>query len=413
MSRKSVPAYRLHKPSGQARTIINGRHYYLGKYNSPESRQKYARLLATKLDEPQNSSVTSLPPLEFILVAELLVKYLTFAQTHYVSGGEPTKEYRCMVTAAKHINDLYSDLPASEFGPAKLKTVRQSLIDSGLCRTEINKRCKRFIRIFKWAASEELVSAAVYESLRTVAPLRYGKTSVRESEPVKPVDDEYVDLVLPYLTPVVAAMVQLQRISGMRPAEVITMKPKNLVRSSDVWIYEPEAHKNQWRGQRRQIQLGPKCQAILSPFLNRSEDEFIFSPKESENWRREQIHQDSIAKSEQRQREPSAAAKKKTRIYQPLRRKTLRQNFSVDSYRRSIDYAIQRLNEDRVGRQPPLPPIPKWFPYQLRHTFATCVRQDFGVEIAQLGLGHARTNIIDVYAEKSFLKYQEFAREHC
>lgn len=88
MSRKSVPAYRLHKPSGQARTIINGRHYYLGKYNSPESRQKYARLLATKLNEPQNSSLTSLPPPEFILVAELLVKYLTFAQTHYVSGGE-------------------------------------------------------------------------------------------------------------------------------------------------------------------------------------------------------------------------------------------------------------------------------------------------------------------------------------
>ena len=46
MPRKSVPSYRLHKPSGQARTIIDGRHVYLGKYNSPESRQRYARLLA-------------------------------------------------------------------------------------------------------------------------------------------------------------------------------------------------------------------------------------------------------------------------------------------------------------------------------------------------------------------------------
>ena len=45
MPRKSVPSYRLHKPSGQARTIIGGRHVYLGKYNSPESRQRYARLI--------------------------------------------------------------------------------------------------------------------------------------------------------------------------------------------------------------------------------------------------------------------------------------------------------------------------------------------------------------------------------
>ncbi len=41
-----VPAYRLHKPSGQARVIIDGKHVYLGGYGSPESREKYARLLA-------------------------------------------------------------------------------------------------------------------------------------------------------------------------------------------------------------------------------------------------------------------------------------------------------------------------------------------------------------------------------
>ena len=39
-----VPAYRLHKPSGQARVIINHEHIYLGKFGSAESREKYARL---------------------------------------------------------------------------------------------------------------------------------------------------------------------------------------------------------------------------------------------------------------------------------------------------------------------------------------------------------------------------------
>ena len=63
MPRKSVPSYRLHKPSGQARTIIHGRHIYLGKFNSPESREKYARLLA-ELSQP-NSTATSHSILEF------------------------------------------------------------------------------------------------------------------------------------------------------------------------------------------------------------------------------------------------------------------------------------------------------------------------------------------------------------
>ena len=41
-----VPAYCLHKPSGQARVIINHEHIYLGKFGFAESREKYARLIA-------------------------------------------------------------------------------------------------------------------------------------------------------------------------------------------------------------------------------------------------------------------------------------------------------------------------------------------------------------------------------
>ena len=41
-----VPSYRLHKPSGQARVIVNGKHHYLGRYGSPESQEAYARLVA-------------------------------------------------------------------------------------------------------------------------------------------------------------------------------------------------------------------------------------------------------------------------------------------------------------------------------------------------------------------------------
>jgi len=43
---RAVPSFGIHKPSGQARVLVNGRHLYLGKFNSPESREKYQRVLA-------------------------------------------------------------------------------------------------------------------------------------------------------------------------------------------------------------------------------------------------------------------------------------------------------------------------------------------------------------------------------
>jgi len=47
-SKKKQPVYRHHKPSGQARMRWQGREIYLDKFDSPESRQRYAELL-TKL----------------------------------------------------------------------------------------------------------------------------------------------------------------------------------------------------------------------------------------------------------------------------------------------------------------------------------------------------------------------------
>ncbi len=54
--------------------------------------------------------------------------------------------------------------------------------------------------------------------------------------------------------------------------------------------------------------------------------------------------------------------------------------------------------------------VPHWHPNQLRHSFATKVRRQFGVQAAQVGLGHARTNIVDVYAEKNTELSVEIAR---
>jgi hypothetical protein len=50
-SRTSAPSYRLHKPTGQAVVTVRTtagerRDVYLGKYDSPESRREYSRIIA-------------------------------------------------------------------------------------------------------------------------------------------------------------------------------------------------------------------------------------------------------------------------------------------------------------------------------------------------------------------------------
>ena len=80
-------------------------------------------------------------------------------------------------------------------------------------------------------------------------------------------------------------MIQVQRLTGMRPDDVVSMRPCDIDQSGDVWIYERRDHKNRWRGHRRLIPIGPKAQAVLKPFMDRDPEAFLFSPKESEAWR--------------------------------------------------------------------------------------------------------------------------------
>ena len=55
--------------------------------------------------------------------------------------------------------------------------------------------------------------------------------------------------------------------------------------------------------------------------------------------------------------------------------------------------------------------IPLWTPGQLRHNAATIVRREFGLEAAQLLLGHAKADVTQLYAEVNELKAIEIAEK--
>lgn len=398
-----IPKYRLHKGSGQALVQIDGERIYLGKYGSPESEEKYQRLIAEWLvskqeRKPDVSQGDAVPTTRYDLsINEILLAYLKFAEGYYAKDGKPTKEFVCRKHSLRTLRKLYGTTRARDFGPLALKAVREHMITvETLSRGVVNHRVNRIKRVFKWAASEELIPVSIHEGLRTVAGLRYGRSEARETERVKPVDDAVVEATLPYVPPQIAAMIHLQRLTGMRPCEVVLMRPCDIERSDEIWLYMPADHKNRWRGHNKEIPLGPKAKAVLLPFLDRSPESYCFSPQEVMEWRRENRPEHS--KPNRKTPIYPSELKNREKIKQARRRRTTirtkRERYDTDSYRRAINYGQQKARKAGVDAQ-------HWHPNQIRHTRGTEVRKKFGIEAAQVALGHARADVTQVYAERN------------
>ncbi len=104
---------------------------------------------------------------------------------------------------------------------------------------------------------------------------------------VKPVPLADVAALLPFVSPIISAMIRTQYFGGMRPAEVCAMRPCDIEQVGDVWIYRPESHTNTWRDQALFKAIPRSLHSVLLPFLeNRDPAAFPFSPRESDEWHR-------------------------------------------------------------------------------------------------------------------------------
>lgn len=374
----SVPAYARHRASGQAVVRLSGRDVYLGRHGTPESRQRYDRFVAEWLaNGRQSPDPVSAPTDKGLTVDELILSYLTFANGHYRKNGEPTNEVRNIKDSFRPLHRIYGATPAAEFGPKRLKTVREDMIAAGLARGVINQRVGRIVRAFKWAGSEEFVPASVYHALRTVMGLQKGRTAARETAPVLPVSDADVEAIRPHVAPQVWAMVQLQRLSGMRPGEVVGMRTGDLDTSGRVWSYRPAGHKMEHRGRERVVVLGPKAQGVLTPWLRPNPDETLFRPCDADARHKAELRRHRKTRVQPSQRDRS----------KPGARRKPGVSYSTKSY----GIAIRR------GCQ--LAGVPVWSPNRLRHTAATELRREFGIDVAQAVLGHASPTTTLIYAE--------------
>jgi integrase len=434
-----TPSLRRHKPSSLGVVTLNGKDHYLGNWPEgykdppPDVQTAYDRLVAEWLAkgrrlQPGPVASERTP----ISLNELMLAFLCHAEQHYRrDDGTMTNELNECKAALKPLKALYGTLDVADFGPLKLKAVRQRMAETrryfvrfrmkvgneertlerhvwehalrqsraggcqvrwqkqwrdaevlgegqALSRGVINNRIRRIVRMFRWAVSEELAPESVWRSLTTVRGLEKGRTTVRETEAVKPVPEAHVRAVLPHATPPVAAMLELQLLTGARPGEMRILRVCDIDMSGAVWLYRPANHKTRYKGKDRVIAIGPRGQEIIKPFLKLDTQAFLFSPR------------DAMAHFRARQR---AKRKSKVQPSQQDRKRAKPRKQPGASYTKSA-YATAVANACAKAD------VPHFHPHQIRHTHATLVRRQFGLEAAQVTLGHAQANITEVYAER-------------
>jgi len=350
-----------------------------GPFNSAESKTAFAQLQLELATLP--SAAMSNP--RGITLNELFVGYLEHAERHYRGpDGKLTGEFALIKNVCRHARDLYGLTAATDFGPLALRAVREKFIGLGWCRKTVNQQIERLRRMFKWAASVELIHFETFQRLTTVAGLQKGRTTARETMPVGPVEDSVVDALLPYLNRHVRGLVELQRLTGCRPGEVCRIRRSEIDMAGAVWLYRPSHHKNAHRGKTRTIALGPKAQKLLKEYFTPNLEDYLFSPRQAV----EELRADRAA-NRKTPRYPSHIKRN------AAKRKAMPRRAPADRYTpRSYSYAVLRAC-DRAK-------LSRWHPNQLRHTHGTKVRKTFTLEHAGAALGHTKMSTTEIYAER-------------
>jgi integrase len=388
--RNHTPSYLAHQKTGKGRAVwtdslgVRKEKLLPGKHGSKESLTAFAKLQLELITSSRPSDAKRIETLN-----ECLLAYLEFATKHYSHSNELyTVKY-----ALRPVREMYGFDPPEEFGPKKLAAVRESMVREGLTRSGINKRVRTIVRCFKWLAAEELVPGSVYESLKALSGLRAGRSEAPESEERGPVEESIVMATLEHMSGHPRAIVELLWLTGARPGELCKMTLAQLDTSGPVWLYRVAHHKTSHRGKSRTVALGPRAIAVLKAHLEQrgpiGPDDPVFSP---------------LANREARFQTMRAERKSKVQPSQVNRKKKKPKRLPAGYYGpNAISQAVEKAAK--------LANVEHWFPYQLRHAFATRIRKQFGLEEAQVLLGHAAADVTQVYAQRDEAKAVEVAAQ--
>jgi integrase len=161
----------------------------------------------------------------------------------------------------------------------------------------------------------------------------------------------------------------------MRPGEVTIIRTGDLDVTGRIWTYRPSVHKMEHTGRPRAVQLGPRAQEVLCRWLRPNLEEFLFQPREAEGERH----------AERRRRRKTPVPPSQRDRTKPDPKKRPGDRYSTRAYAHAIAWACRRAG------------VPVWGPNRLRHLAATLLRREFGLDVAQVVLGHASPDTTLIY----------------
>jgi len=379
----------------QCFSCYNGRRYYHGVWGSPEADKSYKRFIAALLESP-------FLPLQDNKTGDVLVSELVAGFLNHLEALKTDKtDLLHFKRAIGFLIEVYGELSVNEFSPKKLRVCRSQMVKAGtLCRSSINKYVGRIRRIFEWGVGEEVVQSNVSDALKAVKDLRKGEEGTYDNPPRKEVSDDVVAATLPFMSPTVAAMVQIQRLTGMGLSEVYRMTVGDIdkARKPGLWHYVPRKHKTEEHIGQKPIPLSKHEQALIAPYLiGKNPTEAVFSPRTAmQEWKAERRANRKTKVS------PSQQERNRRRAKNPA--DNVGDFYDKHSYRQAIDNAIKKGN--RHGQT-----IPHWTPYRLRHSAGTEAEKTGGLDKAQALLGHKTANVTKRYAHAQLAIAEEMARK--
>lgn len=302
---------------------------------------------------------------ERMTVAVLSRMYLAHAQKEY-NGQWGYKEAATIRHSFEPLVMLYGDLLPEEVTPLRLRAARQYWVDSLIARTTIQARMQRLRKAWRWGRSVGLVSA----DLPDIGNLRYGHAP--EPESVKPVDLELVEATLAHVSKSARTLIRLMMYTGMRPGEACAIRADEIDTTVSPWVYRPKHHKQSWRGVKREIYLGPRAQMLLQATLASAVGKTPSIADASRNGATTVPFAPPVASA------PTGL------LFLTARG----QPWKPTSLYMAVFNACRKHD------------LPAWHPNQIRHSVATLLRKEIGLDAAQAVLGHARVETTQVYSER-------------
>ena len=365
-----VPTLLIHRPTARYYCYLpDRRRLYFGKWGGEKKpplsivikHQNYVRTLLDPAFPPIPQTVAVGAD---ITILEAAVAFIADQLKHHGKKAEETAEFSLRPVVA-----MFGRTPAKDFGPVRLRSVRESLVNTGRTRSGINCQVNRIKRAWRWMASFEMVPPSVVEGHRTLRAHRYGQTTAPEAKPKPSVSVDLALATASHACPIVAAMIHTQILTGLRPGEVCAMSTAQIDQADPkCWFYRPLQFKTQWMGKHRAVPLGPRAQSVLLPFLHPEDpDRPLFSPKDAVALRMVALRANRKSPVQPSQLDRS----KEHPDWVP------RDAYDSWSYRR----AVQRINTANG--------LPAWSPSCLRATRAQTVFESLGLDAARTLLGHA------------------------